>query len=157
MRKSQIKLLENDIISRPAHYIEGRAIEPISVIEEFGLCHHLACVVKYIARAGRKTSLLNDLRKAEWYLDREIMRCHSITGPCVPYLYAGPSLLIQEILKDWKLGAYLEPVLSYILAATLALKGHCSHKRIRTYASSLTKARSYLELAIAGYERGDSK
>lgn len=157
MRKSQIKLLENDIISRPAHYIEGRAIEPISVIEEFGLCYHLACVVKYIARAERKTSLLNDLRKAEWYLDREIMHCHSVTGPCVPYLCAVPSLLIQGIFEDWKLGAYLGPVLSYILAATLASKGYCSHKRIKTYGSSLTKARSYVELAIAGYEPGDNK
>jgi hypothetical protein len=140
--------LGGDIIARPAHYIEGRIFEPITVIEEYGVCHRLACVVKYIARAGRKTSFLNDLLKAHWYLGREIKRCVSFPGPCVSHWGAEPSFSVQEILEDWKLRAYLEATLSYILAARLALKPHCNRKDIQTYSSSLIKAIGHLESAI---------
>lgn len=63
-----------DEIERPAHYTAGRRIEPIDVIEDWCLPHHLACVIKYIARWGRKGSselaALRDLEKAAWYLLR---------------------------------------------------------------------------------------
>lgn len=62
-----------DSIHRPAHYTFS-AIEPIAVIEAWGLGFHLGCVLKYLCRAGRKGSKLEDLRKARWYLDREIQR-----------------------------------------------------------------------------------
>jgi hypothetical protein len=63
----------NDIIQSPAHYIDGRQFEPISVIQDWGLLqnHHLACALKYIARAGRKNDALTDVKKAIWYLQRE--------------------------------------------------------------------------------------
>jgi hypothetical protein len=60
-------------IERPAHYTFS-AIEPIAVIEAWALGFHLGNVLKYIARAGRKGSRIDDLRKARWYLDREINR-----------------------------------------------------------------------------------
>lgn len=37
-------------------------------------------VIKYVARAGRKGDLLEDLLKARWYLDREIERVERIYG-----------------------------------------------------------------------------
>ena len=58
-------------IARPAHYTFSR-VEPISVIEAWGLGFHLGNVVKYISRAGRKGDALQDLKKARWYLDRLI-------------------------------------------------------------------------------------
>ena len=61
-----------EIIHSPAHYIEGRKIEPIWVIEDWNLNHHLACVLKYISRAGRKHDEVKDLNKAIWYLQRRI-------------------------------------------------------------------------------------
>ena len=63
----------HDPIQRPAHYTFS-AIEPIAAIEAWQLGFHLGCVVKYVCRAGRKGSKLEDLRKARWYLDREIAR-----------------------------------------------------------------------------------
>ena len=65
-----------DIINSPPHYKAG-AIEAIDVIEAFELEYHLGNVVKYILRAGRKESedRLTSLRKAQWYLNREIARC----------------------------------------------------------------------------------
>ena len=58
-----------DIIDHPPHYTHG-AIEPIDVIEDWRLPHHLACVLKYIARHEHKGNALNDLDKAIWYLQR---------------------------------------------------------------------------------------
>lgn len=65
----------------PPHYAARRP-EPITVIEGWGLGFHLGNSVKYIARAGTKPgeSALDDLRKARWYLDREIARLESVSG-----------------------------------------------------------------------------
>jgi hypothetical protein len=60
-------------INHPEHYRFG-TYEAIKVIEAWGLGFCLGNVVKYISRAGRKTgsSELEDLKKAAWYLNREI-------------------------------------------------------------------------------------
>lgn len=56
----------------PTHYGEG-AYEAIKVIEAWGLGFCLGNAVKYICRAGKKhPDRLEDLRKAAWYLQREI-------------------------------------------------------------------------------------
>ena len=61
-------------VDHPDYYKRG-GIEAIDAIEAWGLGFHLGNVVKYIARAGRKTKDgLRDLKKAEWYLNREIER-----------------------------------------------------------------------------------
>jgi len=62
-----------DPIHHPAHYTFS-GIEVIDAIEAWELGFHLGNVVKYVARAGRKGSKLDDLKKARWYLDREIGR-----------------------------------------------------------------------------------
>ena len=64
--------MTHDPINSPSHYAEGRQFEPIDVIEDWELNFRLANTVKYISRAGRKKDILEDLRKARWYLDREI-------------------------------------------------------------------------------------
>lgn len=63
-----------DPIEKPSHYAEGRhpLHEPIVVIEAWGLDFCLGNSVKYISRAGRKESKVEDLKKARWYLDRAI-------------------------------------------------------------------------------------
>ena len=63
----------SDNINRPPHYTFG-TIEPIEVIEDWQLGFHLGNVVKYIARAAHKGTELEDLKKAQWYLDRQIAR-----------------------------------------------------------------------------------
>lgn len=62
-------------VNHPAHYGgKNNPYEAIKVIEAWGLGFHLGCVVKYIARIGKKGAglELQDLRKARWYLDRYI-------------------------------------------------------------------------------------
>jgi hypothetical protein len=62
----------NDSVNHPAHYTFGN-YEVIDVLEDwFGSDPLLWQVGKYIARAGRKGSVLEDLQKAAWYLNRRI-------------------------------------------------------------------------------------
>ena len=61
-----------DVIKSPAHYVEGRKYEPKDVIRDWGLNFNLGCAVKYISRAGRKGSTIEDLEKAREYLGFEI-------------------------------------------------------------------------------------
>ena len=60
-----------DLINHPPHYTAG-GIEVIDFIEAKGLGYNLGNVVKYVSRSALKGSSLDDLRKAAWYLDREI-------------------------------------------------------------------------------------
>lgn len=63
----------SDNVSNPAHY-QFNTVEVIQLTEQLNFCR--GNVVKYVARAGNKTSAdeLEDLRKAAWYLQREIDR-----------------------------------------------------------------------------------
>lgn len=62
-----------DSVNHPQHYQAG-GVEVIDVIESFGLGFHLGNAVKYVLRAGRKGDTVEDLKKARWYIDREINR-----------------------------------------------------------------------------------
>lgn len=62
-----------EAVNHPAHY--GGADNPyeaIKVIEAWGLGFCLGNTVKYISRAGKKGDYLEDLKKAQWYLARQI-------------------------------------------------------------------------------------
>ena len=58
-------------VNHPDYYNKGR-IEVIDVIEAFKLDFHLGNVIKYILRSNFKNNYLDDLKKARWYLRREI-------------------------------------------------------------------------------------
>lgn len=64
-------------VDHPIHYGgEDNPYEAIKVIEAWDLGFCLGNTVKYISRAGKKdpAKTLEDLKKARWYLDREINR-----------------------------------------------------------------------------------
>lgn len=60
-------------VNHPKHYNIGN-IEVIDAIEDWDLSFNLGNAVKYIARAKHKGNQLQDLEKAAWYLNREIMK-----------------------------------------------------------------------------------
>ncbi len=69
--------MPDDSVDHPEHYGgEDNPYEAIKVIEAWGLGFCLGNTAKYIARAGKKDIApnLQDLKKARWYLDREIQR-----------------------------------------------------------------------------------
>lgn len=66
---------QDDPVNHPAHYTYG-SIEVSDFIADKGLNFFRGNVVKYVSRAGKKDAdtELEDLRKAVWYLEREITR-----------------------------------------------------------------------------------
>lgn len=66
------KLNDDNLINHPSHYGGDTTYEPIKVIEAWNLGFHLGNTVKYIAREGKKGCSIQDLKKALWYLQREI-------------------------------------------------------------------------------------
>jgi len=62
-----------DNVNHPAHYKAG-GIETIDFIEAKGLDYHLGNVVKYVSRSNLKGNKLEDLQKAQWYLNRAISK-----------------------------------------------------------------------------------
>jgi hypothetical protein len=60
-----------DPVNHPPHYKTG-GIETIDFIESKELNYRLGNVIKYITRADHKGNRAEDLKKALWYLQREI-------------------------------------------------------------------------------------
>ena len=61
----------SDAVNHPKHYnAHPSGIECIDVVEHFGF--NLGNVIKYLWRAEEKGAPIEDLRKAAWYLGREI-------------------------------------------------------------------------------------
>lgn len=71
--KPKITEQTGDNINHPKHYGgEDNLYEAIKVIEAWGLDFNLGNVVKYVSRANKKDSEIEDLKKAKWYLERKI-------------------------------------------------------------------------------------
>lgn len=64
--------MDERMIKSPKHYTEGRKFEPKDVIRDWGLNFNLGNAVKYLARAGRKGDIVEDLKKAQQYIQFEI-------------------------------------------------------------------------------------
>ena len=68
--------MKKEAVNHPSHYGgEKNPYEAIKVIEAWDLNFSLGNVLKYMSRAGKKSDIiLEDLKKAAWYLNREIKR-----------------------------------------------------------------------------------
>jgi hypothetical protein len=61
----------NDAVSHPKHYTSHPSgIECIQVTEHMNF--NLGNAVKYLWRSGKKEKQIEDLKKAAWYINREI-------------------------------------------------------------------------------------
>ena len=64
---------DEENVNHPIHYGGKDDIyEAIKVIEAWDLSFNLGNVVKYISRAGKKDAIIQELEKAQFYLNREI-------------------------------------------------------------------------------------
>lgn len=61
----------NEKVNHPSHY-QGKGLEVIQVIESFDLNFNMGNAIKYILRAGKKDNFEEDIKKAIWYLSREV-------------------------------------------------------------------------------------
>ena len=63
----------NDPVNQPKHYLSHTSgIECIEITEHMNFC--LGNAIKYIWRADLKHDVIEDLKKAVWYINREIER-----------------------------------------------------------------------------------
>lgn len=111
--------MAHDAVNSPSHYAEGREFETIDVIEDWNLGYHLGNAVKYISRAGRKDDILQDLKKAQWYLNREIENLEIERAEVEGTLYElveekeeAPEVTYEDILIDeaWEEAARLASI-----------------------------------------------
>jgi len=66
---------KNETVNHPNHYGgEDNPYEAIKVIEEWDLGFNLGNVIKYVSRAGKKQDKIEDLKKAAWYINRELKK-----------------------------------------------------------------------------------
>lgn len=80
LRKHIEQMNKPDDVNHPEHYGgSDNTYEAIKVIDAWKLGFCLGNVIKYISRAGKKGSKLEDLKKAQWYLNHEIER---LEGGC---------------------------------------------------------------------------
>ena len=64
---------EVDMVAKPPHYrTHPSGVECIEITEHLNF--NLGNAIKYIWRADLKECKITDLKKARWYLDREINR-----------------------------------------------------------------------------------
>lgn len=65
--------MTEDNINHPKHYTtHPSGVECIAVVEHMNFC--VGNAIKYLWRAGLKGDAIEDLKKARWYVDREIQR-----------------------------------------------------------------------------------
>lgn len=66
---------QSDPVNNPSHYTSHPSgIEAITLCEHENFC--LGNALKYLLRCGKKGDAVQDLRKAIWYIEREINRLH---------------------------------------------------------------------------------
>ncbi|MCP4280716.1 MAG: DUF3310 domain-containing protein [Alteromonas sp.] len=65
--------MKNDNVNHPKHYTDHPSgVECIQITEHMGF--NLGNALKYIWRCDLKKDAIEDLRKARWYIDRELSK-----------------------------------------------------------------------------------
>ena len=68
-----------DMVNHPPHYTNHPSgIEVIEITEHMNFC--LGNAIKYILRSDQKGKQIEDLKKAAWYINREINRLEKLNG-----------------------------------------------------------------------------
>ena len=73
-----------DAVHKPDHYTAGRKYEPKDVIRDWKLNFNIGSAVKYLSRAGRKDDIIQDLRKAQEFIQFEIDAIGAERGKAEP-------------------------------------------------------------------------
>lgn len=79
MRASEVAVpTPKEAVKHPQHYNTGK-FEVIDVIEDWQLGFNDGNAVKYIGRHRHKVSPKEDLKKALWYIARELVSMHAVS------------------------------------------------------------------------------
>lgn len=73
MATSNYDAAQRDMVNHPVHYTSHPSgVEVIQITEHMNFC--LGNAIKYIMRSELKGKQIEDLKKAAWYINREIAR-----------------------------------------------------------------------------------
>lgn len=65
--------MPTDNVDHPAHYnAHPSGVECIDIVEHMGF--NVGNAIKYLWRSDHKNAPIEDLKKARWYIDREIQK-----------------------------------------------------------------------------------
>jgi hypothetical protein len=71
---------DNDPVNHPPHYTQHPSgIECIQITQHMGF--NLGNALKYIWRCDLKADAIEDLKKAQWYIDRELKKRTNASNP----------------------------------------------------------------------------
>jgi Protein of unknwon function (DUF3310) len=117
-----------DLVNNPPHYQTDKGLEAIDVIEQlFPYNYHLANMTKYVLRHKKKGRPIEDLKKAQWYLNRYIQRYGSNENTVWATLI-DKKQFFSEVEEVFGLPSMLEEVLSYayfgLSSGTVQIKQH---------------------------------
>ena len=83
MRKQKPGAVFHDPVNHPPHYnAHPSGVECITVVEHMGF--NVGNAVKYLWRADETGNALEDLKKARWYVEREIAKRTTSAPPVKP-------------------------------------------------------------------------
>lgn len=87
MLRPYVKVNEDSAVIAPKHYTHG-GVEPLDYIESKGYGFCVGNAIKYIARAGHKDNIVQDLKKARFYLIRQMNRDVPPAVSCSQFIMA---------------------------------------------------------------------
>ncbi len=79
MKNTEKTQNNSEEVDHPNHYNQITGVECIDVIEQLKLGFNLGNTLKYIWRCDDKGKRVQDLKKAAWYLQREINNAEKTT------------------------------------------------------------------------------
>ena len=139
--------MDNDVINSPPHYTSHPSgVECITVTEHMNFC--LGNAMKYLWRHRDKGKPREDLKKAVWYIDREIARR---AGP--EFKFVGRRLVFSR--------PFARDMMTRVIAAehgnVRAAMAHLWSATVEDYLDGeLRRARDYINKEIKRLERGEA-
>lgn len=132
--KTLIELFADESVNAPPHYKQHPSgIECIEVTEHMPFCTGNA--VKYLWRAGLKGDAFTDLKKAVWYIEREIKRIDTQGDMTV--------VKLPETIDPKKIAEGFSEIIGHALIKLCASTELSSNKE-----GLLWAAKKYIELEI---------
>jgi hypothetical protein len=122
-----------DTVNHPAHYGGGdNPYEAIKVIEAWGLSFTTGNALKYILRAGKKSSVVEDLKKALWYIRRAREMGASECNPRRAEAVGDGFYRPEEVAAAHGVSSNLEDAIVSLISGRLAIVESCLVSELQT-------------------------
>ena len=111
--------MNSDLIYSPDLFVRDHKIQVTDLLEDWGLCYHLGFVLKYLAGSDDTDQNFKNLKKAEYYIEREIDIAYQPMYTCPFSVVKEDEIPLAAVVKDWKLSFNHELILYHIKASRI--------------------------------------